>query len=271
VRARALLAMGALAVGLMLPAACDKPPPGMVRIPSGSFIMGTDRVDTEGRAQELGLVMPWFENEHPQRSVRLPAYYIDATEVTNAAYAKFVQETGRRPPDHWRGPNPPEGLEQHPVAHVSWFDARDYCHWNGGRVLPTEAQWEKGARGQNGLVYPWGNTFDFNAANVARGHTMPVGSFPTGSSPYGLKDMIGNVWEWTADWYQAYPGNAYKDDKFGERFRVLRGNSWASIGHYPDRDVFLEIVANNSRAAFRLFLTPDGRLNDVGFRCAKPA
>jgi formylglycine-generating enzyme required for sulfatase activity len=264
--AAALVALAALALG-----ACEKPPEGMVKIPAGPFVMGTDREDTEGRAEELGLVIPWFENEHPRHVVRLPAYYIDETEVTNGAYAAFVTATGRRPPDHWSGRTPPQGMERHPVTHVTWFDARDYCKWHGDRQLPTEAQWEKAARGENGLVYPWGNDFEYDAANVARGHTTPVGSFPTGNSPYGVRDMIGNVWEWTGDWYQPYPGNNAPDERYGERYRVLRGNSWASIGHYPDRDVFLEIVANNSRASFRLFMAPDGRLNDVGFRCARPA
>jgi formylglycine-generating enzyme required for sulfatase activity len=272
-RPAALLpALALAALALLGPAGCEKPPQGMIEIPAGPFIMGTDQQDTEGRAEELGLVMPWFDNEHPQRSVTLPAYYIDQTEVTNQAYAKFVEATGRRPPDHWGGRRtPPEGMEKHPVTHVSWFDAQEYCRWDGGKALPTEAQWEKAARGQEGLIYPWGNDFDFDAANVARGHTIPVGSLPKGNSPYGVEDMIGNVWEWTADWYQPYPGNSYRDEKFGERYRVLRGNSWASIGHYPDRRVFLEIVAHNSRASFRLFMAADGRLNDVGFRCAKPA
>jgi len=265
-----LLALPLLAAALLAPAGCEKPPEGMVKVPSGPFLMGTDQVDSQGRAEELGLVMPWFENEHPQHTVSLPTFYIDRTEVTNGAYAAFVAATKRRPPDHWRGrPTPPEGLERHPVTHVSWFDAQEYCKWAGGKRLPTEAEWEKAARGEHGRIYPWGNTFDYDLADVARGHTMPVGRFPKGDSPYGVHDMIGNVWEWTADWYQAYPGNAYDDGKFGERYRVLRGNSWASIGHYPDRDVFMEIVANNSRASFRLFMAADGRLNDVGFRCAK--
>jgi len=98
---------------------------------------------------------------------------------------------------------------------------------------------------------------------------VPVGSFPRGDSPYGIQDLAGNVWEWTADWYKPYPGNPFKDEKFGEKYRVLRGNSWANPGHFPDRAAFLDVVANNSRASFRLFLAPQGRLNDVGFRCVK--
>ncbi|MFQ5507971.1 MAG: formylglycine-generating enzyme family protein [Leptospirillia bacterium] len=265
------LAAAVAALILTLPA-CQPAPEGMVKIPSGPFIMGTDEVDTEGRAEELGLLNPWFQNEHPRRTVMLPTYYIDETEVTNDAYAAFVTAAGHRPPDHWRGARtPPEGTGNHPVTHVSWHDAVAFCKWSGNKVLPTETQWEKAARGKSGLIYPWGNKFDYEATNASRGHTMPVGSFPSGNSPYGVKDMVGNVWEWTADWYKAYPGSDLKDDRFGERYRVLRGNSWASVGHYPDREVFLEIVAGTSRASYRLYMAPEGRLNDVGFRCAKPS
>ena len=257
-------------ISVLLCAACKAPPEGMIKIPAGTFVMGTNQTDRAGRAEDLGLVVPWYENERPERSVHTDAYFIDQTEVTNAAYALFVQATGRRPPDHWkRKKTPPEGLAQHPVTHVTWHDAADYCIWNGGKSLPTEIQWEKAARGNAGRVYPWGDVFDQEVTNVARANTAPVGSFPKGNSQYGVQDMIGNVWEWTGDWYQAYPGSEATDRKFGERFRVLRGNSWASIGHYPNREEFMEIVANNSRASFRLYLNPDGRLNDVGFRCAK--
>ncbi|MBI5136351.1 MAG: SUMF1/EgtB/PvdO family nonheme iron enzyme [Nitrospirae bacterium] len=274
-----------LLIGLLLLGACDpmggalqrKPPlaaaaaapEGMVRIPAGPFTMGTDEEDVDGRGAELGLMVPWFDTAHPAHPVDLAAYFIDATEVTNGAYGAFVAATGHQPPPHWQGPAPPQGLETHPVTHVSWHDAESYCNGRGG-TLPTEAQWEKAARGTDGRAYPWGSTYTHDAANVARGHTLPVGSVAGGDSPYGVKDLIGNVWEWTADWYQPYPGGTYQDDRFGTTVKVLRGNSWASVGHYPDQRDFMDIVANNSRATYRLFLDPAGRLNDVGFRCVQP-
>lgn len=254
----------------LLAGGCKKPPPGMVEVPGGPFVMGTDVVDTEGRAEELGLMITWFDAERPERTMMLPRFYMDRAEVTNARFAAFVAATDHRPPSHWKdGNTPPEGLENHPVTHVTWFDARDFCAWDGEKRLPTEPEWEKAARGSSGLIYPWGNEFDTDAANVARNGTVPVGTFPRGDSAYGIQDLAGNVWEWTADWYQPYPGNNFKDDKFGDKYRVLRGNSWANPGHFPDREAFMEVVANNSRASFRLFLAPQGRLNDVGFRCVK--
>ncbi|MDH4228727.1 MAG: formylglycine-generating enzyme family protein [Nitrospirota bacterium] len=257
-------------IPLLAVSGCKNPPPGMVDVPTGPFVMGTNTVDTEGRAEELGLMITWFDAERPERTVPLARFFMDQDEVTNARYAAFVKATNHQAPPHWNGQStPPQGLEQHPVTHVTWYDARDFCAWDGHKELPTEAQWEKAARGTSGLVYPWGNSFDPEAANVARNNTAPVGSFLRGNSPYGVRDMIGNVWEWTADWYLPYPGSTHKDEKFGQKYRVLRGNSWASPGHFPDHDQFNEVVANNSRASFRLFLSPEGRVNDVGFRCAQ--
>ena len=247
-------------------------PDGMLLVPAGPFTLGTDQEDEEGRGEEYGLMVPWFASAQPAHKVNIAAFYMDITEVTNDAYARFMAATGHRPPVHWGGTRrPPEGLENHPVAHVSWHDAVAFCAWAFDRRLPTEAEWEKAARGTDARNYPWGNDWDAEAANVASGHTSPVGSHPKGAGPYGHQDLVGNLWEWTASWYQAYSGGTYDDPKYGETHRTLRGNSWASIGHYPDKFVFEEIVSNNSRATYRLFLAPAGRLNDVGFRCVQDA
>jgi formylglycine-generating enzyme required for sulfatase activity len=248
---------------------CDRPPEGMVTVPSGEFIMGTDEVDTEDKATEYGITKPWFMDEHPAHQVQLPAFYMDRYEVTNAQYREFLQQTGRRPPPDWAGGNYPGGKDRHPVVHVTWDDASAYCLWAGKR-LPTEAEWEKAAHGTDGRKYPWGNEFDGGRANLNGqiGTTTPVGQYENGKSPYGVHDMAGNVWEWTADWYGPYPGNDYQHPMFGQKVRVVRGNSWAPVGHYPPEAVN-EIKAHYSRTAFRLFMTPDSFVNDVGFRCAK--
>ncbi len=245
-------------------------PEGMVHVPAGPFIMGTDETDAEGRGEELGLMVPWFATAQPAHTVDLPGFFVDITEVTNGDYAEFVATGHIHPPPHWRGrPTPPQGLENHPVTHVNLHEAQAYCEFRG-KTLPTEPQWEKAARGTDGRNYPWGNDYRHDQVTVARNNTTPVGSHTGSDSPYGAKDMIGNVWEWTTSWYQPYPGSHYQSDKFGTRAKVLRGNSWASVGHYPDEQDFMDIVANNSRVTYRLFLTPSGRLNDVGFRCIRP-
>lgn len=248
---------------------CDRAPEGMVKVPSGPFIMGSDETDPQDKAAEYGILKPWFKDEHPAHRLTLPTYYIDTLEVSNQAYRAFVQDTGRRPPPDWAEGRYDVDRVGHPVVHVTWEDANAYCLWAGKR-LPTEAEWEKAARGTDGRSYPWGNFFDPTRANVNNlvGNTSEGGRYDGGKSPYGAYDMIGNVWEWTADWYRAYPGNTYENELFGEKARVLRGNSWAGMGHFSP-EVFKEIMAHNSRAAFRLFLAPDGRVNDVGFRCAK--
>ena len=239
------------------------PPEGMVLIPEGEFIMGSNKTDTEGKGTEFGSVKPFFLDEHPERKVTLKAYYIDKFEVTNSEYSKFVDATNSRAPDLWKDGKPPAGRGNLPATIVNWYDADRYCRWAGKR-LPTEAEWEKAARGPKGLEYPWGENFDNKKANTGEssfGDLAPVGSFPEGKSFYGVYDMSGNVWEWTADWYKPYPGSDYKSDTFGEKNKVLRGGSWGGGVHYS-----LPIFY---RGAYRFYTVPEQGYPDAGFRCAR--
>ncbi|HID62288.1 MAG TPA: formylglycine-generating enzyme family protein, partial [Anaerolineae bacterium] len=220
----------------------------MVTIPAGEFIMGSD----EGE-----------DNEKPAHTVSLEAFEIDKFEVTNEQFARFVEETGYQTDAEKAGETGTwrtyaEGKDNHPVVKVTWNDAVAYCEWAGKR-LPTEAEWEKAARGEDGRVYPWGNEWDPAKANTKEGGlrgTAAVGSFGAGASPYGVEDMAGNVWEWTADWYQAYPDSDFYSEYFGEKFRVLRGGGW-----FNDQKTV--------RSAYRSSSSPDLRNDDVGFRCAR--
>lgn len=175
------------------------PVPEMVRIPAGKFTMGAKEDDPEA-----------YDDEQPQRVINLPEYEIGKYPITNGEYAAFVESTGHKPPENWVDGLLPAGKEKHPVTYVSWYDARDYCKWLSQETgqeyyLPTEAQWEKAARGTDGRTYPWGNespdktrcNYDTNV-----GDTSPVGSYPKGASPYGVLDMAGNVWEWTGSEYK---------------------------------------------------------------------
>jgi formylglycine-generating enzyme required for sulfatase activity len=217
----------------------------LITISAGDFIMGSDTGDND---------------EKPRHTVNLPAFQIEKLEVTIAQYQVFVLATGHKMPPNWANGNSPEGKANHPVVFVSWEDARAYCEW-AGRRLPTEAEWEKAARGADGRVYPWGNDWDPKKANAKesgiRG-TTAVGSFPDGASPYGVLDMAGNVWEWVADFYQAYPGNKFQSPYFGEKFRVDRGGGWFSEK---------ELLRGSNRSGSGV----DLRNDDVGFRCAQNA
>lgn len=230
-------------------------PNPMVLIPAGEFIMGSDeRLPDEG----------------PQHRVNLSAYWIDVYEVTNAQYKKFIDATRRKSPAHFRNRTYPEGKADHPVAEVTWYDADAYCTWAGKR-LPTDEEWEKAARGTDGQMFPWGKEFDTNRANTPQrwallkqeGDTMPVGSFPNGVSPYGLYDMSGNVWEWTASWYKAYPGNTHPSESYGEQYKTLKGGSWWDCSFYK-----CGISAPVFNRAFFLRGTHN---KSFGFRCARDA
>jgi sulfatase modifying factor 1 len=222
----------------------------MVTIPAGPFIMGYD----DG-----------LDDEKPPHEVDLPEYQIDIFEVTNAQFAAFVEATdyqteaeqaggSRAWRDEWG-----EGEDNHPVVRVSWNDAVAYCEWVGKR-LPTEAEWEKAARGPEGFLYPWGNTYEparANARDCGLRSTVTVGSYGEGASPYGLFDMAGNVREWSADpGYFSYPGNTIPSSYYGDEFRVLRGGGW-----FDD--------PSDLRTTRRNPTSPTAANWDIGFRCAK--
>jgi len=259
-----------LALGLLL-AGCATPE-GLVKVPGGAFYMGTTLEDTDLEAQSYGLPDPWYVDEHPYRRLKLPTFYLDRTEVTNAEYQAYVDAHPlATAPDDWSLRRFPPGRGAHPVVYVSWHDAEHYCRWRGGR-LPTEAEWEKAARGPKANIYPWGNTFDPSRANLStgpfdRGRTRPVGTLPKGESPYGAEDMVGNVWEWTADDYAPYPGSTDTAEGFGQGFKVVRGLSFEAVGHYPAL-AYRKVLAVTARASFRGYDHPTARLRDVGFRCA---
>ncbi len=160
-----------------------------------------------------------------------------------------------------------QSLDPLPVTHVTWQNANDYCRANGKR-LPSENEWEKAARGARGQAFPWGNEWSDQKANVGADPArepgpMAVGSFPAGRSPYGVEDMAGNVMEWVADWYQAYPGSDYRSPAFGRQYRIARGGGWGGVGHY--------VLGHFYRAAYRFNLRPESSYNDLGFRCARDA
>jgi formylglycine-generating enzyme required for sulfatase activity len=187
--------------GLLLP----KQPfePETILIPAGEFLMGSDPQQDELAA----------DREQPQHRLYLPYYYLTKTLVTNAEYGAFVLATGHEAPVGWTNKIPPRGAEAHPVVNVSWYEAQDYCSWlsevtGRGYGLPSEAEWEKGARATDGRIYPWGNQWDATLCNSAESvldKTTSVYTNPQGASPYGILDMAGNVWEWTCSlWGFAY-------------------------------------------------------------------
>lgn len=228
----------------------------MVYVPSGEFAMGSATNDpTAG------------EEEKPSHAVYLSVYWIDRTEVTNGMYSLCVQAGVCRPPSQFgsatRAKYYGEALYyEYPVIHVSWKDAQTYCNW-ARRRLPTEAEWEKAARGLDGRPYPWGDRTPGPAEanfNKQVGDTTPVGSYLSGVSPYGALDMAGNVAEWVGDWYEKayYLISGYKNPVGPEEgeFRVQRGGSWYN-------------GAGTMRAAFRLWNYPELTSETIGFRCAR--
>jgi formylglycine-generating enzyme required for sulfatase activity len=234
-------------------------PLDLIRIPAGEFLMGSEPTKDKD-AQP---------NEQPQHRVYVSEFYIGKYPITNAQYAVFVKATKHRAPSHWEKGVIPSSNEHHPVVRVSWDDAVAFCQWLGKETgqnfrLPTEAEWEKAARGVDGRIYPWGDEWDqakLNSRKGGPGTTTPVGAYsPEGDSSYGLADMAGNVWEWCADWYDQDEykrrGRSTVKDPQGPssgKYRALRGGSWR------DNEA-------NARAAARYDYLPDGDWYDLGVR-----
>jgi formylglycine-generating enzyme required for sulfatase activity len=253
----------------------DKDGMTLVYVPAGEFTMGSDDVPSSDDQS------PSYYDNRPQHPVVLDAYWIDQTEVTNRQYALCVTEGACSRPANLNSPmrssyyGDPQ-FDNYPVIHMEWGMAKAYCEW-AGRRLPTEAEWEKAARGTDMRIYPWGNTppkdslLNYNSTNH---DTTEVGKYPEGQSPYGAYDMAGNVWEWVHDWHDpAYYLGSPLSNPMGpdsgnppNETRVLRGGSWYYLDGSLRSDVrsfALEKYENTSIYG----RTPYG-LGTVGFRCA---
>jgi len=278
---------------LMLPlflATSPAEPPNMAEIKAGEFWMGRVQMF---RPDEQGYFLRPRIDDLPAHLTHIDIFFIDKTEVIQDDYAKFVQATKHRAPFHWKDGRIPEGKGQFPIYNVSWDDADTYCKWAGKR-LPTEAEWEKAARG--GLEkkrYPWGDELrpgtaappkNANAADAAAPtdaprtpgpklaqYAVPTGPIKVASFPangFGLHDVIGNVAEWVNDWYdRGYYAVSPEANPTGPQkgmYRVIRGSSWADLIETGD-----EVEPRVYGVYFRNFLTPTHRTDVVGFRCAK--
>jgi formylglycine-generating enzyme required for sulfatase activity len=235
-----------------LPEISDDKGAEMILVPEGDFLMGSEKGETD---------------EQPAHTVYLEAFYIDKFEVTNKLYKACVDDGQCDPPKQTyffaESPNKiyygnPQ-YDNYPVTYVDWNMAKAYCEWRGAR-LPTEAEWEKAARGTDGNTYPWGKGLDCQKANYQGcvNRSSEVGSYPDGVSPYGVYDMTGNAWEWVADWYaDNYYSKSPRNNPSGPisgQSRVLRGGSWARF------DV---------TAFHRTKFAPDYNTFDISFRCTR--
>jgi formylglycine-generating enzyme required for sulfatase activity len=256
--------------------------PQMVTIPAGHFIVGStpeeraaaydDYLATSGH--DTARENKWFEGEEDRHQIEAPTFRIDLMPVTQAEYAEFVDATHATPPSidaqawaaqgfvqeyavverfNWKDGAPPTGREDHPVVLVTWAEAAAYCKWRGdligqARRLPTAEEFEKAARGDGGVIYPWGNAYEpdkLNSAVKGPGDTTPVGQYTTGASPYGALDMAGNVFQWTS--------TPFKDGHM-----TVKGSAWEDYGGI-------------GRGASRHGRPVGARHVIVGFRCAASA
>lgn len=246
-------------------------PPLMIEVPAGEFLMGTSDDNIKLlQLKESDWAYEWSDNElfaaeQPQHRVVLPAYKIAKFPVTNEEYHHFVTEMAYRLPRDWTSFTFREDTETHPVVGVSKVDAETYIQWLNQKTglnfrLPNEAEWERAARGEDGRIFPWGNTFDpwrCNTAESVKKGTTPTGFYsPSGDSPSGAVDMVGNVWEWTQSLFLPYPFNQHVVDGSKARGRyVVRGGAW-----YYTRKL--------ARCAAREGIVADYLSSSIGFRLA---
>jgi formylglycine-generating enzyme required for sulfatase activity len=246
-------------------ASSELPLPPMVSIRGGPFAMGTPESELSALAKAYGGTRESYREESPRHTVDLAPFAIARFPVTNALYAVFALAAGASAPLRWRGPQPPAALLDHPVVDVSWDDAAAFCRWlraATGRPfrLPSEAEWERAARGAEGRAYPWGDGFDPARANTREAGlfgTTPVDAHPDGASPEGVYDMAGNVWEWTGSLDAPYPyvaGDGREAEAAPGR-RIMRGGCYANPQGY-------------ARCACRFRLAPATRNEFTGFRLA---
>ena len=258
----------ATALPVVIPQSGGEQVAGMALIPAGEFTMGRYANDELAtcREYEAECYLDWFQDEEPVHTVYLEAFYMDLYEVTNAQYKacmdEGVCEPPQRPDSYTRSSyfGNPE-FDDFPVINVNWYQAQAYCAWRGGR-LPSEAEWEKAARGSDGRTYPWGEELDatYTNFNYNMKDTTAVGSYEKGKSPYGLYDMSGNVWEWVVSLHRSYPytANDGREAASVAGQRVFRGGSWGYVGV-------------SVSAAYRNAGDPSESNLDLGFRCARDA
>ena len=240
----------------------------MALVEAGDFTMGAKAIEELAECQkfEPECNITWFSDEEPLHDVYVDAFQIDVYEVTNALYQACQDEGVCDPPrasnsstrtEYYGNPE----FADYPVIYVDWNQAKTYCEWRGAR-LPTEAEWEKAARGTDGRMYPWGGELTESLANFGYsvGDTTAVGSYKDGESPYGLYDMAGNVWEWVSSRYGSYPYDPDdgRESATGGDVRAARGGSWGLVGV-------------SVSTAYRYGFAPSTADLDLGFRCAKDA
>lgn len=232
-----------------------------VLVPEGPFTMGRPEDDEQANSDAT-----------PEHQVYVPAFYIGRYEVTNAQYAKFVQDAGYLPPPSWKGKTTfPEGTGNLPVTYVGQHQAAAYAKWRGGRLC-REEEWEKAARGTDKRIYPYGNDYDPSRSNIdyLKDGLTPVGTFPAGASPYGVLDMMGNVYEWTAAHYSAYPGN--RDDP--TRYLAYKVDAAGNVVPDPNRESYYVVTRGgcwkcdpfSSQVTTRNPTRPDYASDFFGFR-----
>lgn len=261
----------------------------MVYVPAGEFIMGLDEAEANTIAQHLGYPdgnALWAWEAYPKHRVTLPGYFIDQYEVTVEQWQRYVKATGcalksTETSKHFDRP----GEQLLPAAEIPWDEAKAYAKW-AGKALPTEAQWEKAARGTAGRLYPWGNDppthqhghFGHKQGETEKGaelYTL-VGSYPRGASPYGALDLLGNQYEWTAEMSVPYPGNPQADKMkdYPTTFACLRGGSWYHgwIGYYAAKRFGFKPNETYYHVGFRtVWVPPAGYFQSADFAAAQAA